>query len=331
MRRFVGFVLLVAAAACSSGSSGGGGGPTGPVPSVTDVPLMAGFDPGPPPDPSQGFQIITPIVTDIEPGASDEYCTYTNIILQQDVWLDATEGFQSETGHHIILYYGTDPQPVGTGLCTNSAMAEFNFGMPAAGGAGSQKFSMPGNLAVHLPKGAQLVVNHHYLNASATAVAQAQSAINVYYADPTVQHTLSSAMIILDTSLTVPVGSSTYTIDCTVNQPYASWMYFPHMHNWGTHITVTDTPAATGAAKQLISLDWDPSYSFDPTPIATTSDPSTPYMFNTGDKIHIECDYFNNTGSEMTFGDEMCVFGAFTVDTNSVGNMECDRGQWGSF
>jgi hypothetical protein len=59
--------------------------------------------------------------------------------------------------------------------------------------------------------------------------------------------------------------------------------------------------------------------------------PSSPFMFNKGDKIHIECDYMNNTGSTMTFGDEMCVFATFTVDPNNIGNHYCDRGVWGTF
>jgi hypothetical protein len=39
----------------------------------------------------------------------------------------------------------------------------------------------------------------------------------------------------------------------------------------------------------------------------------------------------NNTGAEMTFGDEMCVMANYTVDPNNIGSMECDGGQWGQF
>jgi hypothetical protein len=328
MRRFVGVALLaVAAVACSSASKGGGS--TG---DPNAVPLMAGFNPGPAPDPSVGFQIITPIVDDIEPGASDEYCTYTSIITTQEIWVDANEGFQTETGHHIVLYYAATPQPVDTHPCGTDEMAEFQFGMGAGGtasGGGGSKFTLPGNLAVHIPAGAQLVVNHHYLNASATPVAEAQSAINVYYADPTVAHTPSSMMVVVDTSLSVPVGASVYTEDCTVNQTYQAWSSFPHMHNWGTHVTVTRTPAATGVPQQLFDMDWQADYAFDFTAIATTVAPTAPMLFNQGDKIHIECDYMNTTNATLTFGDEMCVFANFTVDPTNIGNMACDGGQWG--
>jgi hypothetical protein len=290
---------------------------------------MAGFDPGPAPDPSQGFQIILPVVNDIRAGESHEYCTWTDMTLAQDVWINASEGFQTETGHHVVLYYAATPQPVDTRLCGNEDMAEFKYGMPASAG-GSGKITLPSNLAVHLPAGAQIVVNHHYLNAGATDVAQAQSAINVYYADPSVPHVTSSAMVILDSALSVPVGSSSYSVDCTVNDSYEGWDLIPHMHAWGSHITVDHT-AVSGTKTRLFDVDWDPDYSYDFQAVATKKDPSAPYMFSKGDTIHVQCDYMNTTNAPMAFGAEMCVFLSFTVDPTNVGNMACDHGQWGPF
>lgn len=331
MRRFVGFVLLVAAAACGSSSGSNGGGSNTGDGSGNTVPLMAGFDPGPAPDPSKGFQIILPPVQDIEPGDSDEYCTDTNMIMPEDTWVNAAQGFQTDTGHHVIFFYTMTPLPVGTHLCGADEMGEFQFGLSAGGGPAAAKFALPGDLAIKLPKGAQIIVNHHYLNASATAVPQAQSAINVFYADPSQPHTPSGMMVVVDTNLTVPVGQSVYTEDCTINQTYQTWMELPHMHAWGTHITVTDTPAATGVPAQLFDLDWDPDYAFDFSSVATTHDLSAPFQFNAGDKIHIECDFNNTTGAEMTFGDEMCVLATYTIDPNNIGSMACDGGEWGTF
>jgi hypothetical protein len=323
MQRFVAVALLAAAVASCSSSSGGGAGSSGGA----GVTLMSGFDPGPAPDPSQGFQVVLPIVTDIEPGASDEYCSWTDTILDHDVWINASQGFQTETGHHVVLYYAPHPQPVATRLCANEDMAEFQFSTPTT--TNGDKLTLPGKLAVHLPAGAQIVVNHHYLNASATAVAQAQSAINVFYADPNVEHTESSTMAVLDSMLTVPVGASSYSVDCTFTKEFAAWDLIPHMHAWGTHIKVQHTNSS--GVHQLTDMDWDPSYAFDLTSIETTKDPSAPYMFEPGDTMHIQCDYLNNTGAQMTFGAEMCLFVGFTVDSGGTGNIACDRGQWGPF
>ena len=43
------------------------------------------------------------------------------------------------------------------------------------------------------------------------------------------------------------------------------------------------------------------------------------------------CDYDNTTKSNLTFGTEMCVFFAGTVDPTGMGNIMCDSGQWGAF
>ncbi len=333
MRRFVGLVVLAAAAACSSGKGGGGNtddtADAGSGSDAGSVTLMAGFDPGPAPDPSQGFQIITPIVDDIEPGASDEYCTYTNVIMQQDTWLKASSENQTEGGHHVIFYYTTDPQPPSTHLCSNAEMTDFQFGMPGA--PKGQKFTLPGDLAVLIPKGAQIVVNHHYLNAGAQAIPQAQSSIDVFYADQSTPHTESSVMVVLDSSLSVPPGASTYTVTCTINRSYQAWSVIPHMHNWGTHITVDDTPAGGGATQRLFDIDWDPDYAFDFEAVEMQKSPTAPFVFNAGDQIKIACDYLNNGSSTLSFGDEMCLLVSFTVDPNAIGNVQCDRGQWGTF
>jgi len=325
MRRFGWLILAAAATACGSGSGGGSSGPN----VVNGVQLMAGFDPGPAPDPSKGFQIITPIVNNIKAGDSDEYCTDTGFIAPQDLWVDADQGVQSETGHHIILFYNTTPVAQSTHLCGNAEMSEFRFGLPAGGGPDSVKFTLPSNLAVKIPKGAQLVVNHHYLNASATTVSQVQSAINVFYADPSVPHTPSNILTVLDTSMTVPKGGSSYSVDCTMNKTWAAWTQLPHMHALGTHITITDTLAATGETKQLFDIDWEPDFAFDFNLVDGTESPSNPFMFNKGDKIHLQCDYMNNTGVEQTFGYEMCVLAAFTLDPDNEGGVVCDKGVWG--
>jgi hypothetical protein len=325
MRRF-GWLILAAAAATACGS--GSGGSTSPQ-TDNGVQLMAGFDPGPAPDPSKGFQIITPAVSNIKPGDSLEYCTDTGWIAPEDVWVDGDQGMQSEGGHHVILFYTFTKAAPGTHLCGNAEMSEFQFGLPAGGGPNATRFSLPGNLSVKIPKGAQVVINHHYLNASATTLKQAQSAINVYYSDPSVPHTASSIMTVLDTSMTVPKGASSYGIDCTMDKTYQTWTQLPHMHALGTNIAITVTPAATGAAKQIFNVNWESDYAFDFSAVDTVQNPATPFVFNKGDKVHIQCDYLNNTGVEQTFGYEMCVLATFTLDPTNEGGVVCDHGQWG--
>jgi hypothetical protein len=324
MRRFGWLILAAAATACGSSSGGSGGGTGG----STD--LMPGFQPGPVPDSTKGFQIVLPPVHDIGPGASVEYCTWTNITLSHDIWIKATQGWQSETGHHVILFYTDTPQPAWQSrVCNDADMASFRFATGAAGeGSSGMLNNIPGDLAIHVPAGAQIVINHHYLNATAKTISEAQSALNVFYADPNAKNVQASSLAMIDTGMSVAPGQNSVDFTCTFKQDFATWYMIPHMHNWGTTITIDHTSAS--GTKRLFDVEaWNASYAFHPPTL--NYDPNQPYYFKQGDQVHVHCDYNNTTKSPLTFGAEMCVFFAGTVDPTNVGNIQCDTGDWGTF
>jgi hypothetical protein len=318
-------VLVAAATACSSGS-GGGGGPAQPT--IDGVPVMAGFNPGPAPAAGEGYQIILPIVKDIEASGSYEYCTWSNVILDHDVWVKSSQGWQTETGHHVILFYTMNPAPAGQSrICNDSDMANFRFAVSSVGEGVNEINILPGDLAVKIPKGAQLVVNHHYLNANLKTVPEAQSAVNVNIIQPTSSTQEASSVAFVDTAMSVPQGLSSIDVNCTIKNPFSTWYFIPHAHNWATHVSVDHISGAT--TSRLFDVDWQAEYAFHP-PIMI-EDPTKPYMLNVGDQIHVHCDYNNTTSGTLTFGAEMCVAFAQTVDTTGTGNLACDEGQWGPF
>jgi hypothetical protein len=314
-----GWLRLVAAAVLA----GGCGSSPSPGPGVE---LLPGFQPGP--APANGFQLVMPIAHGIAAGGSFEYCTWSDVVLDHDIDVKAVQGLQTVTGHHTVLYYTTNLQPAGQQrICSDADMASFRFGAGAGGEGVAAKNVLPGDLAVHIPKGAQLVVNHHYLNASAQTVDNVQSAMNVYLADPGAKLVRASSLAFVDTAMKLPVGLSSVDITCTVNKDYSTWYFIPHMHRWGQHVTVDHTSA--GGTKRLFDVAWTPEYTFHPP--SMTEDPSQPYVLHTGDQVHLHCDFNNTTGAAMPFGTEMCVAFAQTVDTANVGNLACDAGRWGPF
>lgn len=316
---------LLLAAACGSGSSGGSTGPA----TADGVTLMSGFDPGSAPASGTGFQVVTPIVSNVAAGGNYEYCTWTNVVLQQDVWIKSSKALQTATGHHVVVYYTTSPAPAGQSrLCNDSDMASFHFAVAALGEAANGANNvLPGDLAVKVPKGAQIVINHHYLNASASAVAQAQSAVSVFYATPGSKIVESSSIAFVNTGMEVPPGASSVDFTCTTNQAFQTWMMFPHMHQYGTRVTIDHTNG--GTTDRLFDVQWDPSYTFHP--VTHTEDPSKPYVLQKGDQLHVHCDYNNTTSQTLSFGAEMCVLYGATVDAAGVGNLACDQGTWTSF
>ena len=320
MRRALLTCMLLGSAACSSASHGNGA--AGSVPAAGTQSMNA-FDPGP--APSNGFQLIAPAISDIEPGADYEYCTWTDVTLDQEAQLKGLQGFQTRGGHHLILYYTSSPQPAGTQrICQSTDMESFGFGLGAAGEGATQTNVLPGDLAIRIPKGSQLVLNHHWLNASGAAIAVGRSAANVFLADPGATIVHSSALNFVNLGLQIPPGPSSVEITCTMDQDYAVWDILPHMHEHGAHATVDLTSASTGMTSRLFDVDWTPEFAFNPPRI--TKDEASPLLLQKGDTLHMECDYQNTSNTTLTFGQEMCVTAAQVVDTNGVGNRICSTG-----
>ena len=194
------------------------------------------------------------------------------------------------------------------------------------GTQGGIKDQLPGNLAVTIPKGAQIVVNHHYVNATANVMPQAQSAMTVYY-DKNASYTPAGSFVVLNTSMSVPSGSHSIDIVGTMEHDFNAWTFLPHAHQYATHVTIDHVSG--GKTDRLFDTDWNAAYMFHP-PI-TTYDPSKAYAFHKGDQVHVHCDYDNTTSGNLTFGPEMCLFYAATVDPNLYGNLATDDGVWGPY
>jgi hypothetical protein len=280
-----------------------------------------------PPAPSNGVQIVLDPVKNLPAASDSEYCTWTDKILDQDMDIKTAVGFQSKTGHHVVIYTTGKMQPPGTTrLCTNDDMATFRFGV-GTGGDGNTKLgsAAPGDLVFRLPKGSQIVVNAHYLNATPD-IYDGRSGVNLLFADPGAKSIPSSPLAIVKTDLSIGAGATVTDINCTFQNDLKAWLFLPHMHAWGQHIDIVHTPM-NGTPTTLSSTDWIPTYTFEP-PLVQ-KDPSTPYVFHKGDTIAVHCHYENDTGKTIRFGQEMCVGFGEIIDDTGVGGLYCDNGDWG--
>ena len=282
----------------------------------------------PPPAEGMGWQLITPIVEDLQPSSDHEMCTWTDIVTDKDVMTKQFTGFQNEPpGHHVVAYYTMTKQPPGTTReCNDQDMVTFRF-LAGAAGEGAPR-AAPGNLMWPIPAGAQIVVNSHYLNTT-DSVLRGQSAMNVDFVDPNGgPYVASGNLAIVDTGIDVPPGN-TYTDDihCVANKTLKLWYLIPHMHQWGKHINVDVTQA--GVKTRAFSTDWDPAFQFHPP--EETHDPTAPRVLSSGDAIDIHCEWNNDTGHDLAFGFEMCIAYAQFVDDANTGSIACDRGQWFRF
>lgn len=284
------------------------------------------IDPGPVPE--NGMQIILPIQKGIKAGSDNELCTWTNIITDRDLMVKAIQGIQSETGHHVVVYKTKSYEPAWTTRpCREDDLASFRF-VGGAGGEGVMlKNTAPGNVVFSIEKGYQIVINEHFLNASPKDH-DGQSAVNFDFAKPGEKTIPSGAVTLVDTKMKIPEGQGALTVDCKLERSFRVWLAIPHMHRWGSHIKIEHT-SQTGKVNSLFNLSWDPKYTFEAPELRGT--PESPIMFEKGDRIKVDCQWNNDTGKPLTFGPEMCVFFAQTIDDDGQGNWACDRDEWVSY
>jgi hypothetical protein len=197
--------------------------------SVLAVALLLGCSSSPPPveelpqlksilqpQPANGYQIVLPVVKSLVSGTDTEMCTWTSLVLDKQTDVRAVEAYQTLGGHHIVMFTTQKLQPPGTTrVCTDSDMATFRFGAGAGAEGMGSKATAPGDLVYRIPPGSQVVLNHHYINATPGTI-DAQSAMNIWLADPTQKYTPVGSMAILDTSFKLPPGPSTVDVNCTL-------------------------------------------------------------------------------------------------------------------
>ena len=321
MRTTLAILVTTAVAACGSSHNTDS---SEPPPAAVD-PRIQVPDLKPEPPDANGFQLIAPKVTGIMPGGSYEYCTWTDKILTEDTYVRSSQGYQSKTGHHIVLFYTDRPQASGTQrLCADDDMATMRFAI-GAGGEGLVN-TLPGDLALLIPKGSQLVMQHHYLNPTAKPV-EAQSIMNVRLLEKGKAFTRAGAIAFVNTSMSAPIGRSSVDVKCKLSRDVKLWSFFPHMHRWGEHVSIDQIH--NGTPKRLFDLAWEESFTFHAPSI--DKDPKDPFVFAKGDEINIHCQYNNTTDHALGFGLEMCVAFGQTLDPEGLGNIACDDGTWTGF
>lgn len=275
------------------------------------------------PAPLRGMQMIMPIVRAVPPGADLELCTWTDKILDTDLDVESISASQAGPGHHVIIYTTSFHQPPGTSRpCLDTDMITFHY-VVGVGGEGTGYINKPpAGLSFYMPKGSQLVVNEHFLNASAKPH-DGQSAFTLSYADPAKQYIRSSNVVMLDLSMVAAPGRSSLDVHTTIQEDAAAWRLFPHMHQWGTHVLVEQEHE--GVTRRLFDLDWSPGYVFQPPELTGTVE--APLWLRKGDRVHLRCDWNNTTGEPLSFGKEMCLVNADVIDFDRRGSFVYDKNE----
>ncbi|MBK9034904.1 MAG: hypothetical protein IPL61_27180 [Myxococcales bacterium] len=246
--------------------------------------LFAGCTDDPPPTDPPTWEPLVTASWSLAPG--EERTSQVSLTaVPDDVAITAIRPIAPLGTHHTLLAKGDASLTDGTFIY--------------ASGVGTPELAFPPGAAMKLEAGQLLGLQLHIYNIAETTLT-GTSGVEVQTADPTtIQHDVD-LFLPGPKDLAIAPGVATARGTCTVTAPQTVFAVFPHMHQYGTHLTTTLT---AGGVPRVI---YDDAYSFEHQKIV----PFESIELAPGDTITTECTWNNTTGATITYGEssdtEMC-------------------------
>ncbi len=273
------------------------------------------------------YTIQTPTLT--IKASSEKYICYAKT-LEEDLAVDRFDYAVKDYVHHVFFSQTTAPEPDGVSEC-DVAFRQTWLPLFVAGKGGSS-LQYPAGDANVLPKGTQVVLQLHLLNATANDetfdVALALHKSTVPNPTPVGIFVFGTQNISLP-----PSATTTVTSECIVDQDVKSFAMFAHEHQLGTKVTL-ETADSTGA--------YAMTYKRDPYSFNNQFMDQTPLSIPKGTKTRVTCTYDNSTTSTVGYGEssnnEMCYIitfvpgkaGAFACVTTAPSDAGAGGGDGGT-
>ena len=270
-----------------------------------------------------GLTLLTPIVRGIPVGKDATYCTFTDVITKEKLLIHNTYGAQSPGGHHAIMFYTPVPETPRTVPCEAADMERFRQVLGGTGGEGTAVWEPTPNVAAEIPAGAQLIVQHHWINYTDKPM-DGQA---ILFTEPAVMRpdtVLAGATAVVATNFRIPANSPLQvTSECEFKKQKRYMVGLPHQHEWGKHVKI-ELVRAAGGTEKIIDTDFDPSMVFEP-PVTDFERKGARLVVEPGDKIRLTCDWNNTRAEPLEFPREMCVFFGYSDDGEVA---YCTNGEW---
>jgi hypothetical protein len=275
------------------------------------------------PDLSRGGRAFFTDIVTVEPGADVTFCTYLDYVTEDVLYLHDTLGSQTRHGHHAIMQYLTTPQEPGTRACPDDADLDAQLGqiLGGTGGEGNSAIVLPANVVSEVPAGAQLVINHHWINTGDEAI-EAQAEMITVPPESEDDMVIARAMAVVMTEFEIAAGETgKASVECTFESDAQLLSMIGHQHQWGTHVRAE----RMGDSPEMI-FDHDYTPEMVSQPITTDFSVDAPFEFATGDTVRMTCDWHNTSDTMITFPREMCVLFGWQIGAEK--DTTCINGAW---
>lgn len=258
------------------------------------------------------------------PAGSEAFeCFYTSVTTDSEWAVPSSFGTQSDGGHHITVYYNNGPvQPEGHRPCTDQEMLTWRL---VAGTAGHDSqgaegtVSLPEGLAIKVPKGRQITIQAHYINATPKDVV-ADDHVTINFADPK-KTTYANYIVANNDTFAIPERTLGYhtEMSCAVPRDLQVVLYLGHMHEHGKHFQLAQLDEKGQVAKMLYEHAWSNDYVSHPPVTKMTME--QPLLLKKGTRLKVACDFDNDTAKPIGFPREMCL--SFMYYYPDVGELDC--------
>ena len=268
------------------------------------------LEPAPPPG---GQQLATDSYR-LAPG-EEAYICYQFYSPNERVGIRALESISRPGVHHVGLFqaFGRN-EPDEPHECETLIKQTW---LPIwATGTGSKTLQLPADAAFIIEPGTQYIVQLHLQNSSDETM-DIRTGINLTY-DRNVAALQPAGMYAFGTfEMSVPPNAADHQVpvtNCTTDRQMNVFAAFPHMHKYGTKLTMKRTVAG-GSPAMFYEID---PWTFGDQPM----DPMDVTVSPT-DKFDLTCHYKNPTGNVIPYGEssdqEMCFFVLFYYPYTGLG------------
>jgi hypothetical protein len=231
-------------------------------------------------------------------GGSEQYlCVVATV--PEDMFVGAFRPIAPEGTHHTVLTRidNRDDGDYPCGATSNGHNQIYGSGV------GTQAFHYPPGVAVKLEAGEQLLLNLHLFNTRPSELSGISGVEVIRIAESGVMNEAETTLAGTLSFELPPQSTSTVEGSCVLPDDKTLFAVWPHMHQLGTHMTVT---VLHGGGETVVH---DAPYSFED----QRAFPLDPIAVARGDAVHVACSYNNTTDATVGFGDsslaEMCFAG----------------------
>jgi hypothetical protein len=262
------------------------------------------------------LELATPLLEDIEAGTDVMLCTYLDYRAAEEVDLVEVHGFQTEFGHHALLFGVRSDQPAGTHPCTEADMVNVRY-LAGHGGEGASTLPVSDGVAFRLRKGEQVMIQTHWIN-TGDGPTSGSASFRVTVAPPSPDRAPADLFTVVSTQLDIAPGEGTARAECVLPRDLSLVMLGGHAHERGRRVTITHRD------EMLYDEPWSEHSVFDPELLQW--DATAPLQLRAGDRIRVDCVYENETGAPLGFPAEMCALFGYWFPADR--EIDCVDGSW---